>query len=296
MQTAVLLALLMALITASSNILLKKGFTRLNPFPVSFFSVLLSMVFLWLTTFCTGGKNYFSCRAGITVFVVIGIFAPPLVRTLTYYGIHTLGAGRSAPLRALTPFFAVLIAIRMLGESPGPPIFAGIALIIAGTMLITREQGDSANYRKIHLLYPVCAALLAGLAANLRKYGLGIMPHPVFASAVAATSASVCMSVYVLCRKNKYLPELKEFFVHRRESAYIVSAALLTSMGEITDLGSLLYGRVSLVVPIFAVTPLATLLLSRVFLRRHEKITRKIIFSALLIIAGVYIAVLHASR
>jgi len=296
MQTAVLLALLMALITSSSNILLKKGFARLSPFLVSFFSVLLSTIFLWLITFCTGGNAYFSCRAGIIVFAVIGMFAPPLVRTLTYYGIHTLGAGRAAPLRALTPFFAVLIAIRMLGESPGPPIFAGIALIIAGTVLITREQGDSEHYRKTHLLYPVCAAVLAGLAANLRKYGLGIMPHPVFASAVAATSASVCMSFYVLCRERKYLPELKKFLVHRRETAYIIFAALLTSLGEITDLGSLLYGRVSLVVPIFAVTPLATLLLSRVFLRGHERITKKILFSAALIISGVYIAVLHASR
>lgn len=296
MRTAVLLAFLMTLITASSSILLKKGFARLNPFLVSFFSVLLSTVFLWLITLCTGGAAYFSCREGIIVFAVIGTFAPPLIRTLTYYGIHTLGAGRASPMRALTPLFAVLIAMWMLGESPQLPIFSGIALIITGTILITREPGDSARYRKIHLAYPVFAAALAGLAANLRKYGLQIMPHPVFASSVAATSASLCMGLYVLCRREKYRAEIKNFVLHRRETAYIFSAALLTSLGEITDLGALLFGKVSLVVPIFAATPLATLLLSRLFLRGQERITGRIVLSAALIIAGVYIAVSHASR
>jgi uncharacterized membrane protein len=296
MYTAVLLAFLMTFITASSNILLKKGFAKLDPFLVSYFSVILSTGFLWLITFCSVEARYFTCYKGIAVFAAIGTFAPPLVRTFTYYGIHTLGAGRAAPLRALTPFFATIIAIWMLRELPHPFIFAGIALIAAGTVLITREPKDSRRYKPAHLAYPLCAALLAGLAANLRKYGLHIMPQPVFASAIAATSASVCMTVYLLCRLENYRLEMKKFVIHHKETGYIVFAGLLTSIGEIIDLSALLYGKVSLVVPIFATTPLVIILLSNIFLKKHERITKKIVFSACLIVTGVYITISLASR
>jgi drug/metabolite transporter (DMT)-like permease len=295
MHIAIILAFLMTIITASSNILLKKGFVKLNPFLVSYFSVILSTLFLWLITLLNADPRSFANYKGIAVFAVIGTFAPPLVRTFTYYGIHTLGAGRSAPLRALTPFFATLIAIWLLHESPHPLIFSGIALIIAGTVLITREPDNSSRYRPAHLAYPLFAALLAGIAANLRKYGLITMPNPVFASAVAATSASLCMTIYVILRIRKYRGEMNKFILHRRELGYITTAGVLTSIGEITDLSALLYGKVSLVVPIFATTPFMIILLSDIFLKKHERITKTVVISACLIITGVYITISRAS-
>ena len=189
----------MSLITATSNVLLKKGFREVKPFIAVYISVVLSTIFLWIATWIFVPKSFFNNYPGILIFILIGSFAPTLVRSLTYLGIHKLGAGRAAPIRALTPFFAVLFAIIFLKETPKSIIFVGIAFIVLGIMFLTKEKRNDREKWKIwHFIFPFLAALLAGIAANLRKYGLTLMPQPIFASAVAATSSLAFLSVYFL--------------------------------------------------------------------------------------------------
>ncbi len=293
-ELAIILAFVMTLITASSNIYLKKGFARIKPFVGVYVSILISSFFLWVATFLFVPKENFYNYKGIAVFVIIGSFAPTIVRTLTYYGIDKLGAGRAAPIRALTPFFAVIMAILFLKESPEPFIFAGIFLIAWGIILISKDQDTVFKYKRIHYLYPLGAAVLAGLAANLRKFGLDAMPHPVFASAIAATSSLFFLTVYILAKYERYGKNIREMFARKKEFYFIIIAAFLTTIGEITDLSALLFGKVSLVIPIFGVTPFMIIILSNLFLKRHEKITRRIVLSALLIVGGIYITIASA--
>ncbi|MDD5020185.1 MAG: EamA family transporter [Candidatus Omnitrophica bacterium] len=293
MGIAIALAFLMTLITASSNIVLKKGLHKIHPFTATYLSVAISTLFLWLITSAYAPRSSFSNTSGILIFVLIGTFAPTIVRTLTYYGIHTLGAGRSAPIRALTPFFATFMAIVFLKERPRIGIFLGISLIVAGVALLSRKnQNDTAAWKPKHLLYPLGAAVLAGCAANLRKFGLDIMPDPVFASTIAASSSLVIMSCYAFTKHRREIAEIKH---HGHELRFIVIAAFLTTIGEIVDLSALMYGKVSLVVPIFAVTPLSILFLSHIFLKKHERVTKEIVLAALIIILGIAIAIRNVS-
>lgn len=292
MTIAILLAFTMTLITASSNVILKKGFKEVTPFFAVYISVVISTIFLWIATCLFVPKHFFSNYKGILIFIIIGSFAPTLVRTLTYLGIHKLGAGRAAPLRALTPFFATIIAIFFLKESPKSIIFVGIFLIILGIILVSKkEKRDFTPWRPVQFLYPLSAAFLAGIAASLRKYGLNLMPQPIFASAVAATSSLIILTFYVL---RKY--DLRNFFAvkYKQEFKLIIVASFLTSIGEIVDLSALLFGKVSLVVPIFAATPLTVALLSQIFLKEHEIVTRRLVLAAILIIGGIYIGIISA--
>ncbi|MHB8155477.1 MAG: DMT family transporter [Candidatus Omnitrophota bacterium] len=289
---AILLAFLMTLITASSNVILKKGFSKIEPFIAVYLSVVISTVFLWILTFIFVPKSYFLNYKAIIVFAGIGCFAPALIRTWTYYGIHKLGAGRAAPLRALTPFFAIIMAIFFLKESPRPGIFFGILLIVSGVVLLSKkENSDFTHWKQTHLFYPIAAAVLAGCAANLRKYGLNLMPQPIFASTIAASSSLLILTVYVFLR---YKKEDILFFQHKNELKLLFIAALLTTIGEIVDLSALLYGKVSLVVPIFAVTPLAVVFLSRIFLKNHEIVTARLVCASILIILGISFAIINA--
>lgn len=289
---AIVLALLMALITASSNVVLKKGFFKVDPFIAVYFSVIISTVLLWILTFLFVPKSFFLNYKAIIVFAAIGSFAPTLVRTWTYYGIHKLGAGRAAPLRAMTPFFATIMAILFLKETPRLGIFLGIFLIILGVVLLSKkENSDFTHWKLHHLLYPLAAAFLAGFAANLRKYGLNLMPQPIFASTIAASSSLVILTIYVAL---KYKKENILFFQHKKEMMFIFAAALLTTAGEIVDLSALLYGKVSLVVPIFAVTPLIIVFLSRTFLKKQEVVTRRLVFASILIIFGICFTIINA--
>jgi uncharacterized membrane protein len=290
MNLAIILAFLMVLITASSNIFLKKGFHKINPFLAVYISVLISTVFLWIASFLFVPKCYFLNYEGIFIFIIIGIIAPTVVRSLTYLGIHYLGAGRAAPIRALTPFFATVIAITFLKESPKPVIFLGIILVILSTIVVSKRDNNVLHgWRVVHLALPFFAALLAGLVANLRKYGLNIMPSPIFASTIAATS-SLCVLTAYLIFKNRFQSIFKVAF--NRELRFIIIAALLTSIGEIVDLSALLFGKVSLVVPIFAMTPLLIVVFSRIFLKKYEVVTKRVVVAVCLTIAGVYITIL----
>ena len=283
----------MTLITASSNIVLKKGFHKIHPFTAVYFSVIISTVFLWIMTFMFVPKSNYSNYQGIMVFVVIGCFAPTAIRSLAYYGIHKLGAGRSAPLRALTPFFATIMAILFFKESPRIGIFLGIAMIVLGVMFLTKKDlNDPTQWKLSYFLFPLGAALLAGLAANLRKFGLNLMPQPVFASAIAASSSLVILTFYAF---TKHAKEITAALNHARELKFIIIAAFLTTFGEVVDLSALLYGKVSLVVPIFAVTPLVIVFLSQAFLKEYEIVTKKIVLATVLIMIGIYLTIVNAS-
>jgi len=136
----------------------------------------------------------------------------------------------------------------------------------------------------------VLAAILAGIAANLRKYGLNIMPQPIFASAVAATSSMIILTIYIFL---KYGKKQVVAFLSNNDQAmrFVVIAAFLTSIGEIVDLSALLHGRVSLVVPIFAATPLTIVFFSKIFLKKEETVTKNFIIAAILIVFGIYCAI-----
>lgn len=290
MVVPVLLAILMTFITASSNILLKKGFSKINPLIGSYFSIFISVVFLWIATLLFVPRSYFYNFKGILVFIIVGSFAPTFVRTLTYYGIDRIGAGRAAPLRAMTPFFAVIMAIIFLKESPKPIIFIAISLIVLGAFLITKKDKNEIHLKlkPRHFLYPLGAAFLAGFAANMRKYGLNIMAQPIFASAIAATSSLFILSFYIFLKRRK---EIAAALSPRRELKLVIIAALLTSCGEVVDLSALLYGSVSLVVPIFATTPLIIVLLSWLFLKNYEVITKKMVLATIIIVLGLCLTI-----
>jgi len=290
---AIVFSLITVLITASSNVLLKKGFFRIEPFLVVYLTVAISSFFLWVCTFTFIPKIPFHNYKGILIFVLIGSFAPTLVRTLTYYGIHTLGAGRAAPLRALTPFFAVIMAIIFLKENPNFLIFLGILCIILGVVTIGRDRHKSIEfpYKISHFLYPLAAAFLAGIAANMRKYGLNLMPEPIFAATIAATSALFFLTLYIMFKRKQYIEKLTRLAFYKKEFIFITVAAFLITAGEITDLLALNYGCVSLVVPIFAITPFAIILLSHIFLKKQEKMTINVIYGVLLIVLGVCITI-----
>lgn len=72
-----------------------------------------------------------SLRA-VLLFGVIGILNFPMGRFLNYLAMSKLGVGRSTPVLASAPLFAVLLAVVVTGESLRLPTLAGIALIVSG--------------------------------------------------------------------------------------------------------------------------------------------------------------------
>ena len=105
--SATTLTLCICFLTAISRVLLKLGFEKSNPLTGMVVSVVIGCLMLDSAALIFSNPNDYSWN-GVLFFAGIGIVAPPVVRYLTYLGVHTLGAARSDPVRSLTPFFAIL--------------------------------------------------------------------------------------------------------------------------------------------------------------------------------------------
>lgn len=71
----------------------------------------------------------------VALFGLIGILNFPMGRFFNYMAIGRLGVGRSTPLLASSPLFAVLIAVLATGEQLTLATGAGIALILGGVFV-----------------------------------------------------------------------------------------------------------------------------------------------------------------
>lgn len=81
----------------------------------------------------------------ILMFGIVGIFNFPLGRFLNYLSMSYLGVGRSTPILASSPLFAMAIAIIFTGESLSAPSIAGTLLIMAGLYVTLTDREQTAD-------------------------------------------------------------------------------------------------------------------------------------------------------
>lgn len=70
--------------------------------------------------------------SAVLLFGVIGVLNFPIGRFFNYMAMSRLGVGRSTPLLASAPLFAVAVAVAFTGERLQPATALGIALILGG--------------------------------------------------------------------------------------------------------------------------------------------------------------------
>jgi drug/metabolite transporter (DMT)-like permease len=76
----------------------------------------------------------------LALFAVIGILNFPLGRFLNYLSVARLGVGRSTPILASAPLFAMVLAVIFTGESITIVTLIGTALILAGLYITLRSR------------------------------------------------------------------------------------------------------------------------------------------------------------
>lgn len=284
----VILALTICLVTGISRVFLKFGLKGSNPLSGTFVSIVIGWFALLLLSLTFDSFVAVSWQ-GVAFFSLIGCVAPPLVRYLTYIGVDRVGACRSDLLRSLTPFFAILFATMIFGETIGMTVFAGALLIVSGIALITYFEGKSEaekKWKKEDLIFPLAAACLAGLIANMRKFGTEFLSSPFVASFVAATSALIVFSLMIYWRG--LWGQIK---FEKKAGRFLLLSGLCTSLTDVLDLIILKQAKVSVVVPILAVSPLVTIMFSGLFLRKTEFITKWLLISGFLVVLGVELIV-----
>jgi drug/metabolite transporter, DME family len=205
----------------------------------------------------------------------------PILRFLTYAGIHYVGAAAGTTLRGAHPLFSTSLAILFLGESLNLLIVLGTISIVAGVALIS-WQGDKkqASFRWWHLAYPLSAAFLAGVSA------------PATLHTKPCERATLPRSGHRHCRtpvagQHHAIAWAKQRPVwDRRAMGPFLIAGTFETLGILLVIVALSVGRVVVVSPIVATSPLWIVLGAWLFLRDVERLTVRTILGAVCVVAG----------
>lgn len=279
-MTPQLIALFSAFSYAGVAIFSRLGLRYSTPLAATCVDLSVRTLALWSAVFLTGGLPRVDLVAAL-LFVVLGIMQTA-TSLLTFTGVAKIGASRSQPLRSSYPLWSALIAITILHEAAGIAVLAGTLLVVAGIVLISwRPKEVSLSYRWWHVLFPLGASFLAGIAFPVRRYALTISREPLFFAALLATVSSVCLGLLLLggvgrdrivCQRQALLP--------------LITAGGFEALAALLSLVAVSLGRVVVVAPLVATSPLWTLVLAAIFLRGIERLNLRTIAGTLAVVVG----------
>ena len=197
-----------------------------------------------------------------SLFALSGCLFPAAVTLLTFEANRRVGPAITGALGNLSPLFAIFIAFLVLGEVPRSGQLVGVAVILAGVLLIIgapRSIPHQAFGWTIGLL--LVAALIRGLVQPVVKLGLAAWPNPFAATLIGyLMSATVILSVGASREGQAILPSRGSGW------QWFVPVGLLNGLSVLAMYAALARGPVAIVAPLVACYPLATLAFSRVLL------------------------------
>ncbi len=266
---------------AVDSILVRKGARTSSVLSAAFLSYVVTTVLTWSYVAINFPLSIVRSPAAF-YFMASGTLQPLLARIFLYIGIDRLGVARAMPLRGTGPLFSVAIAVFFLQERPVIPVYLGGLFIVAGGWLVLYRKGSaSADWRLLDAVYPLLAALLAGISQNFRRAGLLILPNPFVAGAVT-TGTSLTIFVIYLWIKRQF-----PVVIPSRESLpYFGPTAFVSAVSQLLVFTSLNLGEVSVMIPLLNTTPLFSLLFSAIFLKDLERVTLPIVLGALSLLGG----------
>lgn len=256
------------------------GLRHSTPLTATIVSLAARTITLGMAVILFGGVPGFVIKA-LVVFIILGLMQT-VISLLTFIGLQKIGTSRSQPLRNSYPLWSAVIAITLMGESAGVAVLIGTLSVVAGAVMISwKPEAAPPSYRWWHVGYSMAAGLLAGVAFPLRRYGLTITNEPVFFSFVVAIVSLIGAIPYTLWTTGE-----RRLIWQRRAVIDFFLSGFFEALGALLTLMALTTGRVVIVSPIVATTPLFSLLISQIFLRGKEKITTITVLGTIAVVAG----------
>ncbi|HEU4341185.1 MAG TPA: DMT family transporter [Candidatus Binatia bacterium] len=279
------LALLAAFCFAVSHILIRRGLVHSNALTASVISLAISAIVAWglaaifvpLSALWTPAVWYF---------VVGGIFAPGLGRTLNFVGIERIGVARAVPIVNSSPIFASIFAVFFLGEIWPFQNILGTCLVIFGVVILSSVKSVEGEWRKMDVIYPVLGAICFGISSTLRKAGLLVDNIPLLAAAITATTGLVFSVGLLTARGGSRI-----FRAPRSSLGWQFAAGIFNTAAMLLVFYALSFGQVVIVEPLVAANPVLSMLLTAVFLKDLEAVSARIVIGAVCTVAGTLLVV-----
>jgi DME family drug/metabolite transporter len=242
--------------------------------------------------------------SAVLLFALIGVLNFPAGRFFNYMSMERLGVGRSTPILASAPLFAVIIAVVFSGEELRLATVVGIALILAGlyvtlsapsrlepareeqafaqgsTLVAVRTQQQRRRVLA-GVAFGFSASLAYGASQVLTRHTVSELAPPLVGSSIAlfwGTLGFFLLSVRSLGQRGE---------AFRRGALLFAGAGIFSAVGVILMFQALSRGQVVVISPVLATNPLFTLVMAALMLRDVERITTRVVVGALLVVSGV---------
>lgn len=250
------------------------------------FSVPSSALLLWCLAPFVIDWPAFDASA-MAIFAAIGFFYPATVTLLSFESNRVMGPHVAGSIGNLAPLFAVPFAILVLGEALLPWQAVGIAAVVGGVMLLSQPaERDAVRWPIWAIALPLAAAVIRGATQPAIKLGMALW-QDAFAAALFGYTVSAAVLVSVALLRGGGWPRQLE----RRAVLRFVGVGIGHSAGALLMYVALGLRPVTLVAPLVATYPLATLALGFILLR-HEPIGLRIAAGVGVTLAGVVLLIL----
>jgi drug/metabolite transporter (DMT)-like permease len=275
------LALCAALFYGVALVLGQAGLRHLGPLQGVCIAISSATLVFVLLAPVTIGFDQWNWRAA-GMFALIGCLFPASVTILTFYSNRLIGPNFTGALGNLAPLFAVGGAVALLGETADTGKIAGVIIIFAGVVLLYRAP-RSAAVTAIGWAFalPIGAAFVRGGVQPLVKIGLEDWPNP-----FAAITIGYLVSTLVVLGGSAVRERGWPVNFSRKGWFWFVLVGLSNGLAVFCTYQALALGSVTIVAPLIACYPLATLAVGRVF-NGAAGITRHAVMGVLITVAGV---------
>ena len=138
---AIIFALMAATLWAITTIFVRLGLRHMPSNIGTFISLVVSFLTVFALALTLNPKSLFALPAvAFMWFALHGVVNFLGGRFLNFTGVSMAGATRASPLVALSPLFAMVLAMVFLKERPSGIVVAGTVAIVLGIILIVSER------------------------------------------------------------------------------------------------------------------------------------------------------------
>jgi uncharacterized membrane protein len=277
----IILALISAFLFSLGVQLQHIGLSDINSRTGTAISITSAAVIYWLlSAFFLEHTNWF--HSSVFIFVLVGIFRPSLSANLAVAGTHYLGPTLSTTLSSTTPLFGAALGVWWLGEAFTWQIALGTFGITSAILLLSfKNMRLSADWPVWALGLPVGAAVIRSLAHVLSKIGMEDIADPYFVGLVGFTVSALITNISLRVK-----PSSVPVYWHTRGPYWFVVSGLVMSTAILSLNTALLNGEITIVVPIVAVSPVFSMLLSIIFFKR-EQLTLTVVLAVFMVVPSV---------
>ncbi len=297
MALAVAFAFLAALGFSCGYILIRIGTQRVSAPTTTFFTVFTgALLVVSLAVSLDRAEVTALSPVALGWIALMGAIAYPLARVLINTSITLVGASRAAPMNSFQPIFALALAIAILGERPTIMVSIGTPILVCGLILVVLTQNPNGferpglGTRKLGYLLALGAAAAFAGRDVISRHVVSSMESPLVTAAFALAIGGLML---LALTHRDVLNSLRQ--VPPRYIAICGLAGICQGLAVAALFQALSRAPVTVVSPISACSPLITLALAHIFLRRLESINPVLIIGAILSTCGVAIVVVGAA-